>query len=251
MKSLYESLLDDFDTLSDKTNPRQAVLDFLEQYCDMSMPNIKVSAKPNKDGYYEVSSTGSVWIGGPGEALTNGLFIWTKIKHDFFCDSMGQLKTLEGGPKEVGACFICNGCRQLKTLEGAPKKCGMFSCSFCSSLTSLKGAPKKVEGGFDCTNCNLKTLEGAPEYVGGMFDCSYNKNLTSLKGGPKEVGKGFTCHGCEKLTSLKGIPEKNDGKLNALACGKEFTKDEVRKYMKHEMNPNYMNLTNSFNFDNF
>lgn len=251
MKSLYESLLDDFDTLAGKANARQQVLDFLEKYCDMSMPNIKVSAKPNKDGFYEVSSTGSVWIGGHGETLTNGLFIWTKIKNDFFCDSMGLLKTLEGAPKEVGGCFICNNCKSLTSLEGAPKKCGSFACSWCSSLTSLKGAPKRVVGGFDCTQCDLKTLEGAPVYVGGMFDCSHNKNLTSLKGGPKEVGKGFMCHGCTKLKSLAGIPEKNDGKLGALACGREFAKDEVRKYMKHDMNPNYINFKNSFNFDDF
>ena len=67
MKTLYESLLDDFDTLVDKVNPRQQVLDFLEDHCDMSLPNIKVSAKPNKDGFYEVSSNGSVWIGGTGK----------------------------------------------------------------------------------------------------------------------------------------------------------------------------------------
>ena len=182
------------------------------------------------------------------ETLTNGLFVWTKIKNDFFCDSMGQLKTLEGGPQEVGASFVCNGCRQLKSLEGAPKKCGLFSCSFCTGLQSLKGAPKRVEGSFVCADCDLRNLEGAPEYVGGMFECGYNANLTSLKGGPKEVGKGFICHGCKKLMSLKGIPEKNDGKLGAMGCGKKFTKEEVAKYMKHEMNPNDIAVNNPFEF---
>lgn len=231
MKSLYESLLDDFDTIANKADTRQQVLDFLEEHCDMSMPYIKVSAKPNKDGYYEVSSTESVWIGGLGESLTNGLFIWTKIKNDFFCDSMGQLKTLKGGPKEVGGCFLCNGCRKLTSLEGAPKKCGSFSCSFCSSLTSLKGAPKRVEGGFACNQCDLKTLKGAPVYVGGMFDCGYNKNLTSIEDAPETCERGFTCSGCKSLKSLKGLPKHvSKGTVRISGIGIVVNKEEINWY---------------------
>jgi hypothetical protein len=67
----------------------------------------------------------------------------------------------------------------------------------------------KVTKNFYINFCrNLKSLKGCPQEVGGMFTCSDCKSLKSLKGCPQEVGKDFYCK----------------------FCGKQFTKDDVKKY---------------------
>ena len=71
MKSLYESILDDFEKVENKSNYRQDVADFISKYCQCS-DSVKISPRPNKNGYYEVSTKGTIMIG--GDRLTNGLW---------------------------------------------------------------------------------------------------------------------------------------------------------------------------------
>ena len=84
---------------------------------------------------------------------------------------------------------------------------GNFECDHCFSLTNLEGSPKKVSGSFYCHNC---------------------KSLTSLKGAPEEVGDYFSCAYCDSLTSLEGAPKKTRY-FDCFNCGKQFTKDDVKK----------------------
>ena len=125
MKTLYESLLDDFDTLASKVDPKKEIEEFLKINVD-EFKKLVISKTPNKDGIYEVSSRGNVTFYGRSNptGLTNGLFIWTKVKGNFDCSWNTHLETLEDGPEEVGGDFLCSRCEKLVTLEGAPKTIG-------------------------------------------------------------------------------------------------------------------------------
>ena len=230
MKTLYESLLDGFDTLNDKIDPREEIKRFLEGNYK-SPNNFEISTKPNKDGYYVVTNENkNVTVQNKQiEHLTNGLFVFENIR-DFYCSWCRNLKSLEGAPEKVGGEFNCMQCNSLTTLKGAPKIVGgIFNCRECYMLTSLEGAPKKVGEGFNCNYCtSLKTLEGAPKKVGGDFNCSFCESLTSLNGAPEEVGGRFDCGFCTSLKTLEGAPEKVYDEFDCSGCGKQFTEDEVR-----------------------
>ena len=207
---LIERILDIEDNID---NVDESIRDQIKEFLNDNFTNTskyKISAKPNKDGKFEVSSKGDVEIKNENiTSLTNGSFIWTNIKGDFICDHCDSLKSLERAPKEVGGDFNCSMCNSLISLEGAPKEVGGdFSCEWCNSLISLEGAPEEVGGGFYCTTCkSLISLEGAPKEVGGYFNCGYCNSLTSLEGAPKEVGRGFYC----------------------IKCGRYFTQEDVKK----------------------
>jgi hypothetical protein len=226
MKSLYESLLDDFDSIENKTNYRQEVEDFISKYCQCS-DAVKISREPNKDGFYEVSTRGDVMIG--GDKLTNGLFVWVSVR-SFWCSGT-NIETLEGSPKIVTGVFNCNGCEKLKSLKGCPKKVGSFSCAWCYNLPSLEGGPQEVVGGYGCNNCDLKTLKGAPKKVGGCFDCSMNRDLISIADAPDTCEMGFNCNGCVKLKSLKGLPKHiSKGTVRISGIGIAVNKEEIDWY---------------------
>ena len=53
MKSLYESLLDDFDTIASTIDVKNEIKQFLKDNYKYAS-KFKVSRKPNNDGYYEV-----------------------------------------------------------------------------------------------------------------------------------------------------------------------------------------------------
>ena len=174
-----------------------------------------ISKKPNKDGKFEVSSKGSVEANNTHiTSLTNGMFIWTNIIGDFYCDYCYLLTSLEGAPKEVGGSFNCGYCNSLTSLKGTPEKVGgSFSCNNCNSLTSLKGAPKEVGGVFSCSNCNsLTSLEGAPKKVGRYFNCNYCDSLKSLEGAPKEVSGDFYCIKQERYFTQKNVEKVSNVK---------------------------------------
>ena len=183
MKTLYESLLDDFDTLDANADPRKTI----EEFLDHNFSGVwTISDKPNKDGYYEVSSTFSIHCTKPRElsSLTNGLFIWTIVKGSFSCQHCAKLTSLKGGPKEVGRIYQCSHCPNLETLEGGPEFAGYFDCSWNENLTSLEGGPKVTQHDFNCSYCpKLKSLEGAPEIS----------------------GKNFTCYGCGVRFSIEEV----------------------------------------------
>ena len=224
MKSLYESLLDDFDTLNDKIDPKEEIEKFLEK--NYIITGLKISTKPS-NGKYIVNCKSAYVLNKQIEYLTNDLFAFGNIQYDFSCMGCASLKSLEGSPNEVQSNFFCKDCTSLKSLEGSPKYTGGFNCTGCSSLTTLKGSPEKVEE-FNCTKCNaLTSLEGAPKEILSYFVCTKCENLKSLKGAPKKVGGGFDCSDCAKLTSLKGAPEYSYT-FQCSRCGRQFTEEEVR-----------------------
>lgn len=172
MKSLTEFIKEGLD---DNNEIKLEIEQFIND--NFKSGKIKISNAPNRDGKYEVSTTGKVVVKNKNiESLTNGMFVWSTVKNS----------------------FLIMDCKKLKSLEGAPHTVGeMFDCSFCDSLTSLEHAPKNVVGDFSCWECvGLKSLYGAPDTVGGDFHCDYCKSLKSLEYAPKEVGGLFSCEGC-------------------------------------------------------
>ena len=137
MKSLKESLLDDFDTLGNNINPVQEIKNFIFQnyilHKDIDKI-IKISNKPNKDGLYEVTLLDALAASDWNhqiEYLTNGLFIFAKsksAKSSFQLFNCSKLKSIEGCPKEIGADFLLYNCPLLtkwKDIEkDFPKKIG-------------------------------------------------------------------------------------------------------------------------------
>lgn len=232
MKTLYESLLDDFDTLETKANPVSTIKRFIEDNYEYNN-ELKISKKPNKNGYYEVSINGDVYIADYNiQSLTNGIFIWKQVKGVFSCEDCDNLTSLEGAPLkvEVFKCAFCNG---LTSLKGAPKITSYgFDCHACDNITTLEGAPEEVGGGFDCSSCEkLISLKGAPKKVDGFFNCEWCPSLTSLEGAPREVNNDFRCNGCKNLKSLKGAPKKVGRTVYCNGCGKQFTMDDIDKYI--------------------
>ena len=214
MKTLYESLLDDFDTLNDKIDPREEIKRFLEENYKSS-DTFEISVEPNKNGYYVVTSKRrTVKAMKQIKQLTNELFVFENI-FDFNCSRCHNLTSLKGAPKAIKGDFYCYHCKNLKSLEGAPRlintTIGDFDCCGCEKLTSLKGAPEVV-GFFCCRDCeNLTSLEGAPKKIIFDFDCEECEKLTSLKGAPKEVGRDFYSRGntfteedIRKVSNIKG-----------------------------------------------
>ena len=155
MKTLKESILSDIDTtLSDKnTNAqiRRVISKFLK---DNFKGRCTISNTPNSDGLFEVSSKYNIsTVKSNITKLTNDLFIWTNVEHNFECVSCPSLTSLKGGPKYVGGYCSCINC-PISSLEGAPDEVGGdFNCSYCGNITSLEGAPKKVGGDFWCMDC--------------------------------------------------------------------------------------------------
>ena len=203
MKTLYESLLDDFDNIDKSIDLKQIVKDWIKNNYKQTI-SLKISDNPNKDGKYEVSANHVIIDNRSLTSLTNDMFIWKKVG-SFSCSYCKSLTSLEGAPKEVDGNFYCNNCDSLKTLEGASEEVGgNFDCSDCASLTSLEGAPEEVGYDFSCAYCkNLISLEGAPKKVGYDFNCSNCKSLTSLKGVPKKIGGAFNCSYCYSLKSYE------------------------------------------------
>ena len=65
MKTLYETLLDDFDTLSSPLSSK-AIKDGIKQFIKANYENpskFSISRKPNEDGYYEVNDLNKNLVG--------------------------------------------------------------------------------------------------------------------------------------------------------------------------------------------
>lgn len=147
MKTLKESLLNDIESTLDKgnTNIRKVIKQFLDT--NYKVTNFKgkftVSAKPDKDGLYNVSSNGSVYLmHNDLEELTNGMFKFTNIRGSFNISGSKSLKTLKNGPISV---------------------LGEFNISRCTSLDSLDYCPRTVAGDFTCfgTKFTKKDIKAA------------------------------------------------------------------------------------------
>ena len=140
MKNLKECIIESIFDVEDNIDNvdesiREEIKHFLKDNFD-GASSCKISNKPNTDGKYEVSSNGNIMTENRGiTSLTNGLFIWTYVKGDFYCTYCKSLTSLEGAPKKVGRHFYCYDCKSLK---------------------SLKGSPKKIGGDFDCSDNDMK-----------------------------------------------------------------------------------------------
>ena len=121
MKSLRESLLDD--DLVNKTD--EIIKDNIKQFLKntyIGHAHCKISEYPNKDGKYEVSTTKYIEVKNPNiTSLTDGSFVWNKVRGDFNCSLCSSLKSLEGAPKEVGDRFYCYDCAGKFTKEDVKK----------------------------------------------------------------------------------------------------------------------------------
>lgn len=231
MKSLYESLLDDFDAIETNADPISEIKKFIEDNYEYNN-ELKISKKPNKNGYYEVSTNGDVFADYEIQSLTNGMFIWKQVKGVFSCEECNDLTSLEGAPLKVEA-FKCAFCYGLTSLKGAPKTISSgFDCHACDNIKTLEGAPEEVGGGFDCSSCEkLISLKGSPKKVDGFFNCELCPSLKSLEGAPEEVGGDFRCNCCVKLKSLKGAPRKVGRTVYCNDCGEQFTMSDIEKYI--------------------
>ena len=220
MKTLYESLLDDEDTILNNTDQsiRDSITKFLEDNYRGS-DKCTITDKTTKYGKYIVDCYGDLTLRYGRKNLTNGLFVFGRVEGDFDCSYTEYIENLEGSPREVYGNFSCDNCKSLKTLEGAPEYVGCdFDCRYCENLISLKGGPKSVGYSFICNGCRrLKSLKGAPEKLQGIFRCSHCESLKDLVGAPKETD-GFECIGCSGLKDLKGAPEKVYGKFTCSSC---------------------------------
>ena len=137
MKSLYESLLDDFDTIASKIDPEDTIIQYLQaNYFGCKKEYVEM--KLGEDGKYIVNLYNDLT---PRKIklkeITNGMFVFGVIRGSVDFEGT-QISSLEGSPREVQ---------------------GFFDCSYCPNLKSLKGGPKMVDGAFYCTNCGKQFKE--------------------------------------------------------------------------------------------
>ena len=83
------------------------------------------------------------------------------VTGNYRVNHVGYLKSLEGGPTEVGGGFYFSQ-TGVKSLKGSPKRVGIFGCN-TNNIKSLVGGPEHVDGTYDVGNCLLTSLEGAPK----------------------------------------------------------------------------------------
>lgn len=235
---LTEGILDDIDSTlakSDYEIDKMAIDEFIRKNYKQISNKYIISKKKNKDGKYELSSTGSIYINSIATELVNDLFVWKKVKSFFACNN-NHIKNLIGAPKEVTNLYChysynlesLEGCPEkidgevilrftaISSLDGLPEKVGRLQCDHCNNLVNLKGCPQIIDSNDlngDCllNDCkNLKTLEGGPIYVKGKFCVDECGELKSLKGSPKECYH-YWCVRCHSLKSFDGASEKING----------------------------------------
>lgn len=154
MKSLYESLLDDFDTLASKIDVEDSIRQYLfDNYFSFKNPST-YKMRLGSDGKYIIDVQNDLI---PRKTkireITNGLFEFGEV-HGSVDFEGTQISSLEGSPRKVFGFFDCSECLNLASLEGSPELVtDNFYCAGCKKLKSLKGGPKTVEGSFYCNNC--------------------------------------------------------------------------------------------------
>ena len=232
MKSLYESLLDDFTELN-KNLDVNAVKNEIKGFLKQNFKGVyRISKTPDENGKFVVDSKQNITVINYNiTSLTNGMFVFGEIGGEFSCRRCKQLESLEGAPRIAGK-FNCTECDSLKSLEGAPEIVDYFYCGNCKGLESFKGAPKECilfdckwsgESGKGIQNLEgiptkvkeidlrhiygLKTLKGCPTKIED-FSCIDMPDLVSIENGPKEVAGNCSYSGCPNLKSLKGSPKK-------------------------------------------
>ena len=135
-----------------------------------------------------------------------------KVDGAFKCMYNRNLKSLLGGPKEVGNIIVHN-C-SLRDLNGFPKikKANGHVDVSGNRLTSLVGLPKIVVGKLSIyNNPGLKTLNGCSEHIKGDFEALW-LSITNCIGGPNYVGGDLYLHDTE-INSLEGFPKEVTGNV--------------------------------------
>lgn len=183
MKTLYESILDD--DINIKSGIIEEIRKFLNENYVMS-DKIKISKKP-KNGKYVVTSTmRDIIPKAKCEQLTNGLFVWGKVKD-----------------------FIIINCNKLKSLEGSPEVCNNFMISgCCDNFNSLEGCPKEIKNTFFVKNSFIQSIKGMTQDVKNIYMHNCPK-LQNFEGCPKELTGEINFSGLISIDkNLKGFPEK-------------------------------------------
>ena len=182
MKTLYESLLDDFDTIAGNMDPRDEIKKFLKNNYLNSPSKFVISKKPNEKGLYEVKcNERMINVSKNFTRATNGIFEFInrpQKKIQFYCGWGGNLESLEGLPKEIEYLQIMHApMRSLKDIKGWPDKIEEFTLWNCPNLVSLEGGPKYVNKYLKITACGKKfTMDEVEKYIKldpfGFTDCS-------------------------------------------------------------------------------
>lgn len=254
---ISEGILDDIEnTLKDSDKNivkaiRQQVVDFLKENYD---GRLKVSAKPNADGKFEVSgATNSIILKNKNaEALTNGKFVFTSIgkEHqflDFYID-VKNLKDLSGAPRYVSGNFVLHS-NAIETLKGCENmEATDITITVCPNLKSLEYAPKAFRRNITLGALGIKDLKEMPKIDGPksqqdygvytLFELNINDltgntiqnantfrirecpNLKSLKGGPK-TAEFLYVEDCPNFSSLEGFPYKCNS-VNVFRCSEKL-----------------------------
>lgn len=199
MKTLYELLMDNYNTLSENADPNSLDRMEVEKWINENYSVngvLDISKKPNKDNKYVVSCNGTLRLRSHSELthLTNGMFIFKNVTN-FFCQHAYSLETLEGAPTECKE-FWCSGCNKLKDLVGSPKKVIELHCDGCFGLKTLKGCSRFAYYVY-CDSCHgLESLEGAPRQLQTLsIEQCYSLKKANIKKLPKSIA---TCYsrGC-------------------------------------------------------
>lgn len=168
---IEESLLDDFDTLTNNMDPRDEIKQFLKNNYLNSPSKFVISKEPNEKGLYEVKCNESmIKVSKNFTCVTNGMFEFVnrpqkKIK--FYCGWGGNLESLEGLPKEIEYLQIMHApMRSLKDIKGWPDKIEDFTLWSCPNLVSLEGGPKYVEDRIRVEACGkIFTKDEVEKYI--------------------------------------------------------------------------------------
>lgn len=180
MKTLYESLLDDYKGIEDAANPKNEIKQFLEANYSTPIKQFVISKEPNKNGLYEVICKGKiVKLNNLDTRLTNGMFEFVnrpRKKIKFYCGWGGNLESLKGLPEDIEYLQIMHApMSSLKDIKGWPDKVEDFTLWCCPNLVSLEGGPKYVDKYLRITACGKKfTKDEVEKYIklDPAADCS-------------------------------------------------------------------------------
>lgn len=175
MKTLYESLLDDFDKIKDAADPKATVKQFLKDNYSTPINQFVISKEPNKNGLYEVMCKDKiVKLNNQDNRLTNGIFKFVnrpRKKIEISCT--GDIESLEGLPKQVERLEI-----------NANKK--------IHSLKDISGWPEVVDHLVLCACPNLVSLTGGPDKITKVVDIQYLGKKFSAEDIRREMNVGYT-----------------------------------------------------------
>ena len=168
MKTLYESLLDDFDAISNNMDPHSEIKQFLQTNYINTISKFVISKKPNEKDLYEVKCNEStIQVSKNFTRVTNGMFEFVnrpRKKIKFYCGWGGNLESLEGLPEDIEYLQIMHApMHSLKDIKGWPDKVEDFTLWCCPNLVSLEGGPKYVDKYLRITACGKKFTEDEVE----------------------------------------------------------------------------------------